>query len=63
MCALNESILDALNKGLGVGDRDAIARAENFLKEEPDLVASREELTRKKERLEDIVERLDRFYV
>jgi len=63
LCALNESILDALNKGLGVGDRDAIARAENFLKEEPDLVASREELTRKKERLEDIVERLDRFYV
>ncbi len=63
MRALDGSILEALNKRLGVGETDAIARAHNFLKDEPDVVASREELTGKKERLEEIVGRLDRFYV
>jgi len=61
--ALDQNIHGALNKGLGVGESDAYARAENFLKDEPDVVAAREELSRKKERLEEIVERLDRFYV
>lgn len=61
--ALDENIHGALNKGLGVGESDAYARAENYLKDEPDVVAAREELSRKKERLEEIVERLDRFYV
>ncbi|KLO07662.1 hypothetical protein SCHPADRAFT_945077 [Schizopora paradoxa] len=61
--ALDANIYEELSKGLGVGQSDAYTRAESYLREDPDIAATREELTRKKERLEEIIERLDKFYL
>lgn len=59
---MSRRMQDALIVGLGLSGSDASQRAMNYLSEEPDVVASREELLQTKERLEAIQDRLFKFH-
>jgi len=55
---LDKSILHALSDGLRVYETAGYSLAQKYLEESPEVTAKREELTRKKERLEEIAEKL-----
>ena len=59
--AFGEDLQAHLLKQLGLGTADAITRCATYLEEDPTIVAEREELLGRKQRLESVQEVLLRF--
>jgi len=61
LITLAESVQEALVEELGLGTQEATQRAAEFLAEEPEVLAEREQLAARMARLDDILEKLARF--
>ena len=61
LCGLACDTQDVLMQGLGLTGADANARAGEYLSEDADIVAEREELLEKLARVEDVWDRLSHF--
>ena len=59
--AFGEELHMHLTRQLGLGTADAVAKCAAYLEEDPHVVARREELTGRKQRLENVQEELLRF--
>lgn len=61
VCGLAEDTQDILMEGLGLTGGDANKQAGDFLAEDPDIVAERDQLLSKLARVDDVWDRLSKF--
>lgn len=61
ICGLAKDSLDVLMEGLGLGGANANKQAGDFLAEDPEIVAERDQLLQKLARVDEVWDRLSKF--